>query len=175
MANWVLDKTHSGIGFSVRHMMISNVRGHFNEFDATVAVESDDITTASISVEIDPTSIDTRNQQRDDHLRSGDFFHVGEYPKIHFQSSQLRHVDGEQYTLDGQLTILGVTKPLTLNCEITGPAKDPWGNERIGVIATGSVDRKDFGLTYNAVLETGGVLIGDTVKLNIEMEFVNQG
>lgn len=169
--NWTLDKAHSDVGFSVRHMMISNVRGHFNEFNATVSVDGDDLTTAKINVSMDPTSIDTRNEDRDNHLRSADFFKVEEYPAITFESTRLVHNGGDDYTLEGNLSIIGTTKPVSLDCEIQGPAKDPWGNDKVGVVATAKINRADFGLTWNAALEAGGVLVGDTVKLDIEMQF----
>ena len=170
-ANWTLDKAHSEVGFSVRHMMISNVRGHFNEFAAAVTAEDNDLTSANVSVTIDPTSIDTRNSDRDNHLRSADFFKVEEHPKITFESTRLVQNGDSEYALEGNLSILGTTKQVTLDCEIQGPAKDPWGNEKIGVVATGKINRADFGLTWNAALEAGGVLVGDTVKLDIEMQF----
>ncbi|MDP9728413.1 YceI family protein [Alicyclobacillus tolerans] len=171
---WELDKAHSYVGFSVRHMMVSNVRGVFNDFDATVHTEGEDLSTADIVVTINPNSIDTRNSQRDEHLRSADFFKVNEYPEIVFRAHNLQHKGGEKHELQGEITIVGVTKPLTLDVEISGPAKNPWGNEVIGVVGSGSLNRSDFGLTYNAALETGGVLIGDTIKLNIEVEFVKK-
>ena len=172
MANWTLDKTHSEVGFSVRHMMISNVRGNFNEFEADVTSDGDDLTTAKISVSIDPTSIDTRNSDRDAHLRSADFFKIEEYPKVTFESTNLVHKGGDKYALEGNLSIVGTTKPVTLDCEIQGPEKDPWGNQRIGVVASGQINRTDFGLTWNAALEAGGVLVSENVKLNIEMQFI---
>lgn len=170
-ANWTLDKAHSDIGFSVRHMMISNVRGHFNEFEAAVTAQDNDLTNAKISVTIDPTSIDTRNSDRDTHLRSADFFKVEEYPKITFESTHLVHKGDNEYVLEGNISIIGTTKQVALDCEIQGPAKDPWGNEKIGVVASGKINRADFGLIWNAALEAGGVLVGDTVKLDIEMQF----
>ena len=173
-ANWALDKAHSHVGFSVRHMMISNVRGNFENFDATVSADTSDLSTAAISVTIDPTSINTGNADRDNHLKSADFFKAEEHPHIKFESTKLTYHGGEEHKLEGHLTLLGTQKPITLNCEITGPAKDPWGNDRIGVVATGSINRNDFGLSYNSVLEAGGVLIGETVKLNVEVEFVKQ-
>lgn len=169
--NWTIDKDHSEVGFTVRHMMISNVRGNFNDFDATVTVEDDDLSSAKISVSIDPTSIDTRSVDRDKHLRSGDFFKVDEYSRITFESTKLVHKSGNSYSLEGNLSIIGTTKPLVLDCEISGPEKDPWGNAKIGVEATARINRSDFGLTWNTALETGGVLVGEVVKLNIEMQF----
>ncbi|QSO47862.1 YceI family protein [Alicyclobacillus mengziensis] len=169
--NWTLDKAHSDVGFSVRHMMISNVRGHFNDFEASVTSDDTDLTSAKISVSIDPKSIDTRSEDRDNHLRSADFFKVEEYPRITFESTRLVHKGGDNYVVEGNLSIIGTTKPVTLDCEIQGPAKDPWGNEKIGVVATGKLNRADFGLTWNAALEAGGVLVGDTVKLDIELQF----
>ncbi|MHB1681776.1 MAG: YceI family protein [Bacilli bacterium] len=174
VSNWVLDEAHSSIGFTVRHMMIANVRGYFGKFTATVAADPENLTTANITVTIDPASIDTRNEQRDNHLRSADFFQTEEYPEITFQSSTLQSIDDEQHRLEGYLTIHDVSKPLAFNCEIAGPAKDPWGNARIGVTANGTLKRSDFGLTYNSALETGGFLIGDEIKFIIELEFVKE-
>ncbi|OPG17430.1 YceI family protein [Ferroacidibacillus organovorans] len=171
---WALDTAHSHISFSVRHMMISNVRGSFKTFEAQVTADPTDLTDAKVSVKMDTKSIDTANEDRDNHLRSGDFFEADTYPTIEFVSDSVKKLSENTHTLKGQLTIKGVTRPIELTCEIEGPAKDPWGNERIGVAATSTINRSDFGLTYNAVLETGGVLVGDAIKLNIELEFVKQ-
>jgi len=173
-AQWELDKAHSSISFSVRHMMVSNVRGHFEEFDATVEADENDLASAEIDVTIHPNSINTRNEQRDSHLRSADFFHADSHPHIKFKGVKMHHQGGENHKLEGHLEIRGTSKPVELNCEITGPLKDPYGNTRIGVIATGAINRSDFGITYNSALETGGVLIGDTVKLDINMEFIKK-
>lgn len=171
MATWTMDKSHSGISFSVRHMMITNVRGSFHDFEAAVTGESDNLADTQATVTIDVASIDTRDAQRDGHLKSADFFNIEQYPQIVFKSTGLEAKGGEDYVLTGDLTIAGVTKSIKLNTEISGPLKDPWGNEKLGVVADGSLNRSEFGLTYNAALETGGILIGDVIKIHIELEF----
>lgn len=171
-SKWQLDKSHSGITFSVRHMMITNVRGSFNEFDAEVTADTDNLAaTTNAVVTINANSIDTKDEGRDGHLRSPDFFNVEQHPQITFKSTSLTHKGGENYELTGDLTIAGVTKSVKLQTEISGPAKDPWGNTKMGVVADGTVNRSDFGLTWNAALETGGFLVGDAIKLHIELEF----
>ncbi|TJY43303.1 polyisoprenoid-binding protein [Cohnella pontilimi] len=169
--NWQLDKSHSGIGFSVRHMMISNVRGSFTDFDATVAADPANLADVTATIKINAASVDTKDEGRDGHLKSPDFFNVEQHPNITFTVTQVRSKGGEEYEITGDLTIAGVTKPVTLNGEISGPAKDPWGNEKIAVSAAGSLNRSEFGLTWNAALEAGGVLVSDTIKLNIELQF----
>lgn len=170
-SNWNLDKSHSNITFSVRHMMIANVRGSFTEFDAAVTADPQDPTTATATITIDVASIDTKDAGRDGHLKSPDFFNVEQFPNMTFKVTKVTSKGGEDYDITGDLTILGVTKPVTLSGEISGPAKDPWGNEKIAVSASGSLSRSDFGLSWNAVLETGGVLVSDTIKLNVELQF----
>ncbi|BBI34582.1 YceI family protein [Cohnella abietis] len=170
-SNWVLDKSHSGINFSVRHMMITNVRGSFNEFDAVVLADSDNLSALEASLSINVDSINTKDDGRDGHLKSPDFFNVEQFPQIVFKKTSLEAKGGEDYKLTGDITIAGVTKSITLNTEIAGPAKDPWGNSKFGVVADGIINRSDFGLTYNAALETGGILIGDAIKIHIELEF----
>ncbi|WP_276352665.1 YceI family protein [Cohnella caldifontis] len=171
VSQWNLDKSHSNITFSVRHMMIANVRGSFGEFDASVTADPADPTTASATITIDVASIDTKDEGRDGHLKSPDFFNVEQHPNMVFKVTKVTSKGGEEYEIAGDLTILGNTKPITLSGEISGPAKDPWGNEKIAVSASGSLSRSEFGLTWNAALETGGVLVSDTVKLNIELQF----
>lgn len=171
VSKWNLDKSHSGVNFSVRHMMITNVRGSFNEFSADVTADADDLSTANVSFTIDVNSIDTRDEGRDGHLKSPDFFNAEQYPNITFTSTGLKRKGGDDYELTGDLTIAGNTKSVTLKTEISGPAKDPWGNVKIGVVADGAINRSEFGLTWNAALETGGFLVGDAVKLHIELEF----
>jgi polyisoprenoid-binding protein YceI len=168
---WQLDKAHSGISFSVRHMMVTNVRGSFNNFDAAVTADTDNLTNVDATITIDVNSINTKDEGRDGHLKSPDFFNVEQFPQIVFKKASLVAKGGEDYTLTGDITIAGVTKPITLNTEIAGPAKDPWGNIKLGVTADGVINRSDFGLTYNAALETGGFLIGDAIKVHIELEF----
>jgi polyisoprenoid-binding protein YceI len=170
--NWQLDKSHSGIDFSVRHMMISNVRGIFTGFDATVAADPANLSDLTASITIDANSVDTKDAGRDGHLKSPDFFNVEQFPNLTFSVTKVSPKGGEDYEITGDLTIAGVTKSVTLNGEISGPVKDPWGNEKIAVSASGSLNRSDFGLVWNAALETGGVLVSDTIKLNIELQFV---
>lgn len=170
-SNWSFDKAHSGITFSVRHMMITNVRGGFNDFDAVVTADTSDFASAEATITIDVNSINTKDEGRDGHLKSPDFFNAEQFPQITFKKTSLESKGGDDYKLTGDITIVGVTKSITLNAEIAGPAKDPWGNEKLGVTADGVINRSDFGLTYNAALETGGFLIGDAIKVHIELEF----
>jgi len=171
VSQWNLDKSHSNITFSVRHMMIANVRGSFTEFDASVTADPADPTTANAKITIDAASIDTKDNDRDNHLKSADFFNVEKYPKLEFQTTKITAKGNDEYEIAGDLTIAGVTKPIVLSGEISGPAKDPWGNEKMAVSASGSLNRSEFGLTWNAALETGGVLVSDTIKLNVELQF----
>ena len=169
--NWNLDKSHSGITFSVRHMMITNVRGGFNEFDATVSADASDLASLDATLTIDVNSIDTKDAGRDGHLKGPDFFNAEQFPQIAFKKTSLVSKGGDDYSLTGDLTIAGVTKSVTLNTEISGPAKDPWGNTKFGVVADGVISRSEFGLTWNAALETGGLLVGDAIKIHIALEF----
>ncbi|XID95268.1 YceI family protein [Paenibacillaceae bacterium WGS1546] len=170
-STWILDKSHSGVTFSVRHMMITNVRGGFNEFDATVTADPASLSDLEASFSIEVASIDTKDEGRDGHLKSPDFFNAEQYPQITFKKTSLVSKGGDDYALTGDLTIAGVTKPVTLNAEISGPAKDPWGNTKFGVVADGAINRSEFGLTWNAALETGGFLVGDAIKIHVELEF----
>ena len=171
---WQIDSSHSRIGFSVKHMMIATVRGEFKSYKGILDLDTQDITRSRISGDIDVTSIDTREGQRDDHLRSGDFFDAGNHPTIQFQSKRIEHVEGDEYRVVGDLSIRGVTKEVVLEAEYAGIHKDPWGGTRTGFTVTGSINRKDFGMSFNAALETGGVLVGDKVKLELEIEAVLQ-
>jgi polyisoprenoid-binding protein YceI len=171
ISNWTLDKSHSGITFSVRHMMITNVRGSFNDFDAVVTADPDNLSALEATITIDVNSINTKDEGRDGHLKSPDFFNAEQFPQITFKKSSLVSKGGEDYTLTGDITIAGVTKSISLNAEISGPAKDPWGNTKYGVVADGVINRSDFGLSWNAALETGGFLVGDAIKVHIELEF----
>ncbi|MFC5467240.1 YceI family protein [Cohnella suwonensis] len=170
-SNWALDKSHSGISFSVRHMMITNVRGSFNDFDATVSADPSDLSALEATLTIDVNSINTKDEGRDGHLKSADFFNAEQFPQISFKKTALSSKGGDDYALTGDLTVSGVTKSVTLNAEISGPAKDPWGNVKLGVAADGVISRSEFGLTWNAALETGGLLVGDAIKVHIELEF----
>jgi polyisoprenoid-binding protein YceI len=170
--NWNLDTIHSGINFTVRHMVVSKVRGRFAKFNGTVALDEGDFTRSSVEATIDASSIDTGTTQRDDHLKSADFFDVERFPEIRFLSTRIEKVSGDRYRLTGELTIHGVTRSIALETEYGGRGKDPWGNERVGFTAKGAIDRKDFGLVWNQALETGGVLVSDRVELELEVQVV---
>jgi polyisoprenoid-binding protein YceI len=171
---WEIDSSHSGILFSVRHMVIAKVRGQFSRWSGTLSAEHGDLSKATVDVVIDASSIDTGVADRDAHLRSADFLDVAHYPDITFRTTGTDDLGDGRLRVAGELTIRGVPRPVTLDVEFVGRAKDPWGNERAGFNARASVDRKDFGLTWNQVLEAGGVLVGDRVDIEIEVEAVRQ-
>ena len=167
---YAIDPAHSAVHFSVRHMMLSNVRGEFTKLSGSVSYNPEDAAGSSIDASIDATSINTRNADRDTHLKSADFLDVEKFPTITFKSRQIElHSDGAKVT--GDLTIHGVTREITLDVEgPTSEVKDPWGKQRVGASATAKLSRKDFGLVWNATLETGGVMVGDEVKITIDIE-----
>ncbi len=167
---WIVDPTHSAIEFSVKHMMIAKVKGSFNKFEASILANPSDLTTAEIDFAVDVASIDTRNADRDNHLRSADFFDVEKNPTLTFKSTKIVKTDEDEYDVTGNVTLNGVTQEETFNITFEGQGKDPWGNEKAGFSGKGKVKRSDYGLTYNAALETGGVLIGDQITLTIEIE-----
>lgn len=169
---WAIDPTHSEILFRVRHMMIANVKGEFRKFNAEITSDLEDFKNASISVTIDTASIFTNEENRDNHLRSADFFDVAAHPEITFTGTSFRKMTDENYELQGTLTIRGVSKPVVLDVEFGGVNKDPWGNQRAGFSVKGTISRKDFGLNWNAALETGGVLVSDEVKILAEVQFL---
>ena len=171
---WQIDPSHSGIHFSVRHLVIAKVRGTFARWNGAIEVPEGDLARGSVQVVIDASSIETGVGDRDAHLKSPDFFDVAQFPELTFTATGLALDGPVDATLVGQLTIKGVTKPVTLKVERHGQAKDPWGNERIAFSAKASLDRRDFGLTWNQALETGGVLVGDRVELEVEVEAVRQ-
>ncbi len=166
-----LDVAHTSVSFVVRHLMVSKVRGHFSDFSGSITV-ADDPAESSVEVSIQAASVDTRDDTRDGHLRSPDFFDVENHPTITFASTGLQHGDGDRFTLAGELTVRGVTRPVELDVELTGVARDPWGGERIGFSASTEVDRGDFGLTFNQALEAGGVMVGTKAKIEIDAEAV---
>jgi len=168
---WNLDASHSEVQFKVRHMMISNVTGHFQKFDAAVETNGDDFTTAKIHFNADVDSISTNSEQRDGHLKSPDFFDAANHPKITFDSTRLEKT-GEDYKLHGNLTMRGITKPVALNVEFGGMIKDPWGNTRAGFTVEGKINRKEFGLQWQALTEGGGMVVSEDVRLHIAVEFV---
>ncbi|MGG4264103.1 YceI family protein [Peribacillus simplex] len=167
---WTVDPTHSSIEFSVKHMMIAKVKGSFNKFEAIVSVNPSDLTTADIDFTVDVASIDTRNADRDNHLRSADFFDVEKNPTLSFKSTKIVKTDDDEYDVSGNVTLNGITQEETFAITFEGQGKDPWGNEKAGFSGKGKIKRSDYGLTYNAALETGGVLIGDEITLTIEIE-----
>ena len=169
---WVLDPTHSEITFKVKHLMISNVKGAFKTFDASI--DGEDFRTSNFNVTIDTGSISTNNDDRDAHLKSPDFFEVEKYPEITFVSTSLKKVDDNEFKLIGDLTIKGTSKEIELDTEFGGFMKDPYGNEKAGFSINGKLNRKDFGLNWNAALEAGGVMVGNEIKVNAEVQFVKQ-
>ncbi len=171
---WKADPGHSVVEFSIKHMMIATVRGRFTEFDVTLNGDPESLADASVEVSIDAASIDTHQPDRDAHLKSADLFEVETYPKITFKSTKIESVGGNEYNMTGDLTIRDQTHPVTLKVEYGGSGPDPWGGTRAAFSATGKIDRQAFGVKWNAPLETGGVLVGNEVKLNIEVELVRQ-
>lgn len=170
--NWALEPTHSELQFKVRHMMISNVTGHFSKFNGSVTTEGADLATAKVNFSVDVDSISTNNEQRDGHLKSPDFFDMAAHPQLTFESTEMKKVDEENYKLHGNLTMRGVTKPVVLDVEYGGTINDPWGYTRAGFTIDGKVNRKDFGLAWSALTETGGLVVGDDVKIHGNVEFV---
>jgi polyisoprenoid-binding protein YceI len=167
---WTIDPVHSEVGFSVRHMMVSKVRGKFNVFSGEIVTGPSPVD-SSVTATIDLSSIDTGNADRDNHIRSADFFDVDTHTTMTYRSTGVR-VDGDNYVLDGTLTLRDITKPIALDLELGGFGPDPYGNTRVGFTATGELKRSDFGVDFNAVLETGGVVVGDKVALHLEIEAV---
>jgi|SRR6218665_1660944 len=173
-SKWAIDPTHSEIGFKVKHMMFTNVSGKFNQFEAAIENDEEAFETSQISFSADVNSVDTANADRDGHLRSADFFDVENFAKLSFKSTSIQKVNDGLYNISGDLTIKDVIKNITLETEYSGLMKDPWGNTKIGLSLNGKINRKDFGLTWNAALETGGVLVGEDIKLAAEVQFVKQ-
>jgi polyisoprenoid-binding protein YceI len=169
-ATWNIDPVHSEVGFSVRHMMVSKVRGRFTTFSGQL-VTADDPQASSVTAEIDLSSIDTGNEQRDGHIRSADFFEVETYPTMTYKSTGIRVEDGD-YVLDGDLTLKGVTKNVPLRLELNGFGEDPYGGYRAGFTATGELNRGDFNISFNAPMANGGVVVGDKITLHLEIEAV---
>ncbi len=169
--DYVLDKAHTTIEFVARHLMISKVRGRFTEFDGSIRI-AEDPEQSVLDISIDASSINTSEANRDAHLRSADFFDADKYPKLTFRSTKIEHVEDTEWKLTGDLTIRGVTKPVTLDVEFLGVTVSPWGTRPFGFEATTEIDREDWGLTYNQALETGGVVIGKKVRIEINAEVV---
>jgi polyisoprenoid-binding protein YceI len=173
--NWTLDPAHAEVQFKIRHLMISHVSGEFESFSVDVQTEEEDFTTAKVTFSANVDSITTGNEQRDNHLKSADFFEAAKYPKIKFVTTKYENVDNDgSYEVYGDLTIRDVTRNIRLDVEFGGIIKDPWGNTRAGFTITGKINRKDYGLQWNAVTESGGVVVGDEVRLHAALEFIRQ-
>lgn len=171
---WTIDNSHSEINFTVRHMMISNVRGQFERFTGTVDFNEEHPAQSSVDVQIEAASINTKEAKRDEHLRSADFLAADQYPYLTFKSQRVEVVDENHGKIHGDLTIRGISRPVALDVEYSGMAKSPWGTMSAGFTASTKISRKEWGLEWNAALETGGVLVGDEIKINIELEIVKQ-
>jgi polyisoprenoid-binding protein YceI len=171
---WVLDPSHSELGFKIRHLMISNVSGAFKNFQVEAESDGEDFSTAKISVTADMSSISTHNEQRDAHLRNADFFEVDKHPELQFKSTRVEKADLDCFTVYGNLTLKSITKPVVLNVEFNGLTKDPWGGERAGFLVTGKINRSEWGVNFNGVLETGGVMLGEEVKITGEIQLLKQ-
>ena len=173
VSTWKIDPAHTNAHFKVKHMMISNVKGEFTAVTGSLQYNEADISKSIVEASIDVNSLNTREPQRDGHLKSPDFFDVEKFPTLTFRSTNISSKGGGNYEVAGDLTIHGVTRPVafTVN-DLTAPSKDPWGNIRIGLEATTKINRKDFGLVWNAALETGGMLVGDEVQITVDAEFV---
>lgn len=172
-STWNIDPDHSNIGFRIKHLMIANVKGNFNKHTGTVEINDKDVTKSKVNITIEAASINTNVQKRDEHLRSADFFDVAKYPSMTFVSKKVAKAGKGALKVTGDLTIHGVTKEVVLNVEPISPEiKDPWGNIRRGTLATTKISRKEFGLTWNKAMETGGVMIGDEVYITLEIEMI---
>jgi polyisoprenoid-binding protein YceI len=171
---WAIDPTHSEIGFKVKHMMFTNVSGKFDSYEGSAETQEDDFTDANFSFSADINSIDTRNADRDTHLKSGDFFDAENHPKLSFTSKSFAKINDNYFELKGDLSIRGISKEVALAVEFSGLMTDPWGNTKVGLNIEGKINRKDWGLNWNSALETGGVLVGEEVKLIIDLQFVKQ-
>jgi polyisoprenoid-binding protein YceI len=167
---WTVDKAHSHLTFRVRHMVIARVSGTFGEWEADVKIDPDDLAKSQVEVRVNTASIDTREPSRDAHLRSADFFHVEEHPQMTFRSTRVEDRGGGQLQVWGDLTIRGTTKQVPLEVHYSGRLTDPWGNDRIGFEGRAEINRKDFGLVWNSPIETGGMLVGDSVEITIDLE-----
>ena len=169
---WTIDAAHSQVGFAVKHLMISTVRGRFGALSGTVEFPEGDYNAARVDVTIDAASIDTREERRDTHLRSADFFDVENFPTLTFKSRRVQAIKGDAFQLVGDLTIKDITREVVLDVEVEGFQKDPWGNQKAGFSASTKVNRKEFGLTWNQALETGGLLVGDDVKISLDVQLL---
>lgn len=169
---WTIDTTHSSIGFKIKHMMFTNVRGSFTDYTAKIDLVNNKLEDSTISFEAKAASVDTNNTDRDNHLKSADFFDVEQYPIISFTSTKIEKKGEAHYTVEGTLTMHGVSKPVKLNAEYSGVIVDPWGNSKIALALNGKANRKDWDLNWNTALEAGGILVGEEVNFDIETQFI---
>ena len=173
-ATYAIDKTHSAVTFKVKHMMVSNIRGAFTDFEGSFSFDPDAPEKSSVQVEIQVASVTTANEGRDEHLLGDEFFDVADHPLMRFESTKLVHTDDDEFILHGNLTLHGVTKPVELEVEYIGTVVDPWGNTRSGFEAEGEINRKDFGIEFSDTLDGGGLVVGDKVKIELEIEGILQ-
>lgn len=171
---WAVDPSHSEISFKVKHLMIANVKGEFQKFNASIEAAGTDFSDAKAHATLDSAGIFTNDENRDKHLRSEDFFNAEKHPHLSFTGTSMQHIGGNDYKLTGDLTIKDITKPVTLDVEFGGKNTDPWGNEKLAFSLSGKLDRKEWGLNWNSALETGGVLVSDEVRISAELQFVKQ-
>ncbi|WP_330337623.1 YceI family protein [Streptomyces sp. NBC_00557] len=172
--DYTIDPAHTTIGFTARHAMVTNVKGAFHDFTGTLHLDGADPSRSTATIDVQMASIETGNADRDGHLKSADFFKIDEFPVMTFRSTKAEALGGDEYRITGDLSLLGVTKPITIDLEFNGAAKDPFGNERVGFEGKAEILRSEWGLTWNAALETGGVLISDKIKLNFEISAIKQ-
>jgi polyisoprenoid-binding protein YceI len=174
ISTWTIDPTHSTVEFSVKHMMISTVKGRFRDFEGTARIDDDDPSASSVSASVDVSSIDTGQEQRDAHLRSDDFFNADLFPKLTFVSTGIERVDDDSWKLAGALTMRDATRPVVFDVEFEGRGNDPWGKERAGFLATTKINRGDYGINFNGLMEAGGVVVGDSVKITLNLELIRE-
>lgn len=171
---WRIDPSHTSVEFAVKHMVITTVKGRFSQVDGTILLDETDMSRSSVTAQIEAASIDTREAQRDEHLQSADFLDVATHPTLSFRSTRVIPRGGDRYEVLGELTIRGATREVLLDATFAGTAKDPWGGTRVAFSGTTAINRRDFGLTWNAALESGGLLVGDEVKISLEIQAVLQ-
>ena len=174
ITKWAIDPTHSEIGFKAKHLMMTTVSGKFEKFTGTAETEGEDFSNAKVELTIETASVNTTNEQRDGHLKSGDFFDAAKFPQLKFVSTGVNKTGDKKFELNGNLTIKDVTQPVKLEVEYHGVMKDPWGNIKAGFSVTGTIKRKEWGLNWNATLETGGLLVSEDIKINCEVQFAKQ-
>ena len=173
-STWTIDPAHSAAEFAVRHMMVSTFKGHFRSLEGTVHLDEESPANSATAASVDVASVDTQNPDRDAHLRSDDFFNAERFSKMTFRSTHVEHVEDDRWNVIGELTIRDVTKEVVLDTEFEGRIVDPWGNERIGILARTEISRKEFGVRWNSAIESGGFVVGDKVRISLNIEIVRQ-